>query len=85
MMKSQLGESTTAGWMSQVPLCPDPQLGPVTAPSLNPMSMAHAVTAAGTSPGRGQFNQQGCKARHHFALAFHKSAAELEAIVTEVG
>lgn len=43
------------------------------------MSMARAVTAAGTSPGRGQFNQQGCKARHHFALAFHKSAAELEA------
>lgn len=49
------------------------------------MSMAHAVTAAGTSPGRGQFNQQGCKAQHHFALAFHKSAAELEAIVMEVG
>lgn len=36
IMKSQLGESTTAGWMSQVPLCPDLHLGPVTAPSLQP-------------------------------------------------
>lgn len=35
-MKSQLGESTTAGWMCQVPLCPDLHLGPVTAPSLQP-------------------------------------------------
>lgn len=47
--------------------------------------MAHAVTAAGTSPGRGQFSQQGCKVWHHFTLAFHKSAAELEAVVMEVG
>lgn len=47
--------------------------------------MAHAVTSAGTSPGRGQFNQQGYKVWHHFTLAFHKSAAELEAVVVEVG
>lgn len=48
------------------------------------MWMAHAVPAAGTSPGRGQFNEQGCKVWHHFTLAFHKPTAELEAVVVEV-
>lgn len=82
IMKSQLGESTTAGWMSQVPLCPDLHLGPVTAPSLQPHVNGTCCDCCWC---RGQFNQQGCKVWHHFTLAFHRSAAELETTVMEVG